>query len=97
MPNLSTSESILKVFQPPRECLFNAATAEKKKEALLTAFLFKPTLGVQWLPDNVKFSRTSSPLIIEVNIHTFRGNIDFIFYFYDIILSSISLNNDILD
>ena len=97
MLNLSTSESILKVFQPPRECLFNAAKAEKKNEALLTAFLFKPTLGVQWLPEDVKFSRTSSPLIIEVNIHTFGRNIVFIFYFYDIILSLISINNDILD
>ena len=72
MPNLSTSESMVKLFQPPRECLFNAARTEKKNEALLTALLFKPTLGVQWLPDDVKFSRTSSPIIIEVNIHTFR-------------------------
>ena len=71
MPNLSTSESMLKLFQPPRECLFNAAMTEKKNEALLTALLFKPTLGVQWLPDDVQFSRTSSPLLTEVNIHTF--------------------------
>ena len=77
-------------------CLMLSMT-EKKNEALLTALLFKPTLGVQWLPDDVKFSRTSSPLLIEVNIHTFGWNIDFIFYFYDIILSSISLNNDILE
>ena len=72
MPNLSTPENMLKLFQPPRECLFNAARTEKKNEALLTALLFKPTLGVQWLSDDVKFSRTSSPIIIEVNIHTFR-------------------------
>ena len=71
MPNLYTSQSMLKLFQPPRECLFNAAMTEKKNEALLTALLFKPTLGVQWLPDDVKFSRTSSPLLTEVNIHTF--------------------------
>ena len=71
MPNLSTSENVLKLFQPPRECLCNAARTEKNNEALLTAMLFKPTLGVQWLPDNVKFSRTSPPLLIEVNIHTF--------------------------
>ena len=71
MPNLSTSESVLKLLQPPRECLFNAARTEKNNEALLTAMLFKPTLGVQWLPDDVKFSKTSSPLLTEVNIHTF--------------------------
>ena len=71
MPNLSTSESMLKLFQPPRECLFNAARTEKKNETLLTALLFKPTLGVQWLPDDVKFSRTSSPLLTEVNIQIF--------------------------
>ena len=71
MPNLSTSESMLKLFQPPRECLFNAARTDKKNETLLTALLFKPTIGVQWLPDDVKFSRTSSPLLTEVNIQIF--------------------------
>jgi len=44
---------------------------EKKNISLLTAFLFKPSVGVQWLPEDVKFSRICSPLITEVNIHTF--------------------------
>jgi len=44
-----------------------------KKNSLLTAFLFKPSVGypVQWLPEDIEFSRTCSPLITEVNIHTF--------------------------
>ena len=48
-------------------------TKEKKNVSLLTAFLFKPSLEVQWLPEDIKFSRTCSPppLMSEVNIHTF--------------------------
>ena len=45
---------------------------EKKNISLLTAFLFKPSVGVQWLPEDVKFSRICSPLITEVNIYTFE-------------------------
>ena len=63
--------------------------------SLLTAFLFKPNSGVQWLPEDLKFSRICSPapLMTEVNIHTFGE----ILILYSILLSLISLNNDILD
>ena len=66
MPVLSPSEIML--FQPPRGFMFNA---EEKKISSKTAFLFKPSIGYQWLPEDTKFSRTWSPLITEVNIHTF--------------------------
>ena len=69
MPMLSSSEVML--FQPPRGFMFNAE--EKKKISLITAFVFKPSIGYQWLPEDILwFSRTCSPLITEVNIHTFR-------------------------
>ena len=54
MPMLSSSEVML--FQPPRGFMFNAE--EKKKISLITAFLFKPSIGYQWLPEDTKFSRT---------------------------------------
>jgi len=45
---------------------------EKKNISLLTAFLFKPSVGVLWLPEDVKFSKICSPLIAEVNMYTFE-------------------------
>ena len=57
-------------IQPPGDFMFNANFLSIKREtSLITGFLFKPSVGYR-LPEDTKFSRTCSPQIPEVNIHT---------------------------